>query len=117
MQWPVVELAEWEELRRCPTCGEVWLAIWPEDVAGGMVLCRPLPQDAKKLRDVDHASTLRGYCLARLEEHLGTLDEKSTRCRKVSCGGKRIAATGYCIEHLIADRFGRHLAKLDSPRG
>ena len=113
MKWPVVELAEWEELRQCPTCGLVWLATWPEDVEGGMVFCRPVPASARRLRDVDRAATLRGFCLSRLEDHLGTLEEKTARCRKVGCGRKRIGATGYCVEHLIADRFGRHLAKLD----
>ena len=116
MRWPVVELAEWEELRQCPVCGEVWLATWPEDVAGGMVFCRPVPQTARRLRDVDRAATLRGFCLARLEDHLGPLEERSARCRKAACGGKRIGSTGYCVEHLIADRFGRHLAKLDPGR-
>ncbi|MES1206547.1 MAG: hypothetical protein ABUS79_11475 [Pseudomonadota bacterium] len=113
MQWPVVELAEWEELRRCPICDSVWLAIWPEDVAGGMVFCRPQPSTARRLRDVDRAATLRGYCLARLEEHFGTLDERKVSCRKVGCERKRIGSTGYCVEHLIAQRFGRHLANLE----
>jgi hypothetical protein len=112
MQWPVVELAEWEELRQCPSCDEIWLAIWPEDVAGGMVFCRPIPATAARLRDVDRAATLRGYCLSRLEEHLGALDERSANCRKGGCARKRIGSTGYCVEHLIAERFGRHLAKL-----
>jgi hypothetical protein len=115
MQWPVIELAEWEELRCCASCGRVWLAIWPEDVDGGMVLCRPSPESAKRLRDIDRASTLRGFCLARLEERLGALDEMSGDCRKVGCSRKRIAATRYCVEHNIAERFGRHLARL-SPR-
>lgn len=116
MHWPVVELAEWEELRQCPVCESVWLAIWPEDVEGGMVLCRPQPAQARRLRDVDRAATLRGYCLSRLEEHFGLLDERKANCRKVGCVRKRIGATGYCVEHLIAERFGRHLAKLDLSR-
>ena len=116
MQWPVVELAEWEELRQCPTCGEVWLATWPEEVEGGMIFCRPVPRTARRLRDVDRAATLRGFCLARLEDHLGSLEERNARCRKAGCGRKRVASTGYCVEHLIADRFGRHLAKLDPGR-
>jgi hypothetical protein len=115
MQWPVVELAEWEELRACPDCGRVWLAVWPEDVEGGMVLCRPLPVGAQRLRDIDRASSMRGFCLARLEEHLGSLDERTGSCRKVGCEGKRIATTRYCVEHNIAERFGRHLARL-APR-
>ena len=115
MQWPVVELAEWEELRRCPTCGTVWLAIWPEDVDGGMVFCRPVPEHARRLRDVDRAATMRGYCLSRLEEHFGRLDERKTSCRKVACDRKRVGPTTYCVEHLIAERFGRHLANLDAP--
>jgi hypothetical protein len=114
MQWPVVELAEWEELRQCPECGRPWLAVWPEELEGGMILCRPEPATAKRLRDIDRASTLRAYCLARLEEHFGELRERKLDCRKVGCERKRITATSYCIEHLIAERFGRHLAKLDS---
>ena len=35
MQWPVVELAEWEELRQCPGCGRHWLAAWPDEVGRG----------------------------------------------------------------------------------
>lgn len=115
MQWPVAELAEWEELRACPDCGRIWLAVWPEDVDGGMFLCRPVPENARRLRDIDRPSTLRGFCLSRLEEHLGALDETGASCRKVGCEGKRIAATRYCVEHNIAELFGRHLARL-APR-
>src|SRR5579871_1337345 len=50
MQWPVVELAEWEELRQCPECTRAWLAVWPEELEGGMILCRPEPASAKRLR-------------------------------------------------------------------
>src|ERR1700760_1214676 len=73
--------------------GRVWLARGPEDVEGGMVFCRPVPATARRLREVDRAATLRGFCLARLEDHLGKLEEKSARCRKVGCGRKRIGAT------------------------
>jgi hypothetical protein len=114
MQWPVVELAEWEELRQCPECSRAWLAIWPEELEGGMILCRPEPATAKRLRDIDRASTLRAYCLARLEEHFGELRERKLDCRKVGCERKRLSVASYCVEHLIAERFGRHLAKLDS---
>jgi hypothetical protein len=117
MQWPVIELAEWEELRQCPGCGSHWLAIWPEEVEGGMILCRPQPSAARRLRDIDRAATLRAYCLARLEEHFGELKERKLECRKVGCARKRLAGAGYCIEHLIAQRFGRHLAKLDASPG
>jgi len=113
MQWPVVELAEWEELRACPECKRVWFASWPEDVEGGMILCRPVPEVAKRLREIDRPATLRGFCLARLEEHLGSLDEGSGGCRKVNCEGRRVGATRYCVEHLIAERFGRHFARLE----
>jgi hypothetical protein len=116
MQWPVVELAEWEELRQCPDCGGHWLAIWPEEVEGGMILCRPEPSTARRLRDIDRAATLRAYCLARLEEHFGELRERKLDCRKVGCARKRLAGASYCVEHLIAERFGRHLAKLDAGR-
>ena len=115
MEWPVVELAEWEELRQCPDCGRVWLAIWPEELEVGMILCRPEPASVKRLRDIDRASTLRAYCLARLEEHLGELKERKLECRKVGCARKRLSVANYCVEHLIAERFGRHLAKLDAP--
>jgi len=114
MQWPVVELAEWEELRQCPSCGHYWLAIWPEEVAGGMILCRPEPAASKRLREIDRASTLRAYCLARLEDHFGQLRERKIACRKVACGRKRLAGTNYCLEHLIAERFGRQLSKLEA---
>ena len=55
MQWPVVELAEWEELRLCPDCGRHWLASWPDEVEGGMILCSPEPASARRLRDIDRA--------------------------------------------------------------
>ena len=117
MQWPVIELAEWEELRQCPDCGRHWLAAWPDEVEGGMILCAPEPPSARRLRDIDRAATLRAYCLARLEEHLGPLKERKLECRKVGCERKRLDGSSYCVEHLIADRFGRHLAKLDgAPR-
>jgi hypothetical protein len=114
MQWPAVELAEWEELRQCPECGRFWLAAWPDEVEGGMILCLPEPSSARRLRDIDRAATLRAYCLARLEEHLGPLKERKLECRKVGCERKRLDGSSYCVEHLIADRFGRHLAKLDA---
>ena len=37
---------------------------------------RPEPRDARRLKDVDRAATLRAYCLARIEEHLGQLREE-----------------------------------------
>src|SRR4030095_10434225 len=113
MQWPVVELAEWEELRQCPDCGSPCLAVCPEELEGGMILCRPQPPDARRLRDIDRTATLRAYCLARIEEHLGELKEEKRACKKVECERKRLAGTPYCIEHLIAQRFGRHLANLE----
>ena len=79
MQWPVIELAEWEELRQCPDCGRHWLAAWPDEVEGGMILCSPEPASARRLRDIDRAATLRAYCLARLEEHLGELKRAQDR--------------------------------------
>ena len=51
-----------------------------------------------------------------LEEHLGPLKERKLECRKVGCARKRLDGSNYCVEHLIADRFGRHLAKLDASR-
>jgi hypothetical protein len=79
-----------------------------------MILCRPDPSAAKRLRDIDRAATLRAYCLARLEEHFGELRERKLDCRKVGCARKRLSVASYCVEHLIAERFGRHLAKLDA---
>jgi hypothetical protein len=113
LRWPVVEIAEWEELRQCPTCGAHWLSTWPEELDGSPILCRPQPTDARRLRDIDRAATLRAYCLARIEEHLGELKEEKRACKKVDCERKRLRGTPYCIEHLIAQRFGRQLAKLD----
>jgi len=113
MQWPVVELAEWEELRQCSGCRRLWLAVWPEEVEGGMILCSPEPASARRLRDIDRASTLRAYCLARLEENLGPLRERKLECRKAGCGRKRLSGANYCVEHLIAERFGRHLSRLE----
>ena len=114
MQWPVVELAEWEELRQCPECGRHWLAIWPEEVEGGMILCRPEPATARRLRDIDRAATLRAYCLARLEEHFGQLQGAQARLPQGRLHAQAPDGTNYCVEHLIAERFGRHLAKLDA---
>ena len=96
----------WEELERLP-----------EEIAGGMILCRPEPASARRLRDIDRAATLRAYCLARLEEHFGELRERKLDCRKVGCDRKRLSVASYCVEHLIAERFGRHLAKLDATPG
>ena len=115
MQWPVVELAEWEELRAVPGLRPSLAGLWPDEVEGGMILCSPEPASARRLRDIDRAATLRAYCLARLEEHLGPLKERKLECRKVGCTRKRLDGSSYCVEHLIADRFGRHLAKLDPP--
>jgi len=113
LRWPVVEIAEWEELRQCPACGTYWLSTWPEEMDGTPILCRPQPADARRLRDIDRAATLRAYCLARIEEHLGELKEEKRACKKVDCERKRLAGTPYCVEHLIAQRFGRQLANLD----
>jgi len=68
-----------------------------------------------RLRDLDHPSTLRQFCLARLEEHLGEIKERKAACRKVECGRHRLAGSTYCVEHLIAEHFGRHLARLGNP--
>src|SRR6185437_6603971 len=59
------------------------------------------------------AATLRSYCLARLEEHFGPLRERKLDCRKAGCARKRLEGANYCVEHVIADRFGRHLARLE----
>jgi hypothetical protein len=114
MRWPVIELAEWEELRQCSGCRRLWLAVWPEEIEGGMILCSPEPPSARRLRDIDRAATLRGYCLARLEEQLGPLRERKLECRKAGCGRRRLGGSNYCVEHLIAERFGRHLARIEA---
>jgi hypothetical protein len=112
MRWPVVEMAEWEELRTCPDCGRAWLTVWPEEIEGAPIVCRPKPDGARRLRDVDRAATLRKYCLARLEEHLGALKEQKVPCKKLDCERRRLSGSAYCLEHTIAQRFGRPLAML-----
>jgi len=112
LQWPVVESGDWEELRACPTCDARWLCTWPEELEGRAILCRPVPPTARKLREIDRAETLRGYMLARIEEHVGALKEEKQRCVKQNCQRKRIVGTKYCLEHLIAQRFGRQLSRL-----
>jgi len=113
MHWPVTEMAEWEELRQCPDCGRAWLTVWPEETEGAPIVCRPKPDGARRLREIDRAATLRKYCLARLEEHLGELKEQKLPCKKVECEGRRLNGSSYCLEHTIAQRFGRQLAMLD----
>ena len=101
--------------RAAPVSGlrRLWLAAWPEEVEGGMILCSPEPLRRGGSRRSTRAATLRAYCLARLEEHLG-------RCASGSSTAARPAASAtagranYCLEHLIADRFGRHLARLEA---
>jgi hypothetical protein len=112
MRWLAIDIGEWEEIRQCPECGAAWLATWPEESEAPPVLCRPKPLGTRKLRDLDHAATLRPYCLARLEEQLGELKERKADCRKVNCSRHRLAGSTYCLEHLIAERFGKDLAKL-----
>jgi hypothetical protein len=115
MHWQTVDIGEWEELRQCPECASTWLAVWLDEGESPPILCRPVPSHIKRLRELDKAATLRPYCLTKLEEHLGDLREQKLTCRKVRCSRKRIATTGYCIEHLIAERFGRHFARLGNP--
>jgi hypothetical protein len=112
MRWPVLEAAEWEELRQCPECGASWIAVWPEEIEAPPILCRPCPADTRRLKDLDRASTMRAYCLARLAEHLGELKEGKQPCRKVHCERRRLHGSSYCLEHLIAQNFGRELARL-----
>ena len=90
-----------------------WLAVWPEEGESPPILCRPRPVGTRKLRELDHAGTMRQYCLARLEEHLGEIKESKASCRKVNCDRRRLAGSTYCVEHLIAEQFGRYLAHLD----
>lgn len=112
LKWSVVEVGDWEELRQCPGCGLYWLSTWPEEMEGNPILCRPLPPGVRRLKDLDRMATLRPYCLARLEEHLGELREEKRPCKKVDCEKKRLLGAQYCLEHLIAQRFGRQLSKL-----
>lgn len=114
--WAVVESGDWEELRQCPDCGRFWLQAWPEELEGWAILCRPVPATATRLRDIDRVETIRGYCLARLAEHLGEIKEEKTKCAKVTCERKRIRGANLCIEHLIANRFGRQFSRLDRAR-
>ncbi len=114
MRWPAIDIGEWEELRQCPECGAVWLASWPEEGEGPPILCRPRPASSRKLRELDYPTTMRAYCLARLEDHLGEIKERKAPCRKLDCGRHRLAGSTYCLEHLIAEQFGRHLARLGS---
>ena len=79
MRWLAVDIGEWEELRQCPECGATWLAVWPEESESPPVLCRPKPDGTRRLRDLDHAATMRPYCLARLEELLGEIETSRLR--------------------------------------
>ncbi len=113
MRWPVLEIAEWEELRQCPGCTTFWLMTWPEELSAVPILCRPQPRGTRKLKEIDRAATLRAYCLARIEEHLGELKEQKAPCKKTECERRRLTGSNYCLEHLIAQRFGRQLAMFE----
>ncbi|HEY0713170.1 MAG TPA: hypothetical protein VGF45_10880 [Polyangia bacterium] len=113
LHWSVAESGDWEELRECPDCGSLWICAWPEELESNPILCRPLPASTRRLRDVDRIETLRPYCLARLEEHLGPLKDEKRPCKKLGCEFRRIRDTAYCLEHHIAQRFGRQLSRLD----
>ena len=115
MRWQAIDIAEWEELRQCPDCSTTWLAVWPEESESPPILCRPRPGGARKLRDIDHPATMRAFCMARIEGQLGEIKERKASCRKVNCPRHRLAGTTYCIEHLIAERFGKQLAQLGDP--
>jgi hypothetical protein len=114
MRWLAIDIAEWEEIRECPDCGATWLAVWPEEGEAPPILCRPRPAGTRKLKELDYPSTMRAYCLDRLEEQLGEIKERKSSCRKVRCQRNRLAGSTYCLEHLIAEQFGRHLAQLDA---
>jgi hypothetical protein len=113
LHWSVAESGDWEELRECPDCGNLWMCAWPEELESNPILCRPLPTGSRRLRDVDRIETLRPYCLARLEEHIGALKEEKRLCKKLGCQHRRIRDTAYCLEHHIAQRFGRQLSRLE----
>jgi len=112
LRWPVLEIAEWEELRECPVCARIWVQTWPEELESLPILCRPVPEASRRLKEIHRAPTMRPYCLARLGEHLGELKEQRLLCKKVDCERRRLQGSGYCLEHLIADRFGRNFAAL-----
>lgn len=116
LEWAVVESGDWEELRQCPDCGAYWLQAWPEELEGWAILCRPQPAGAARLRDIDRIETIRGYCVARLAEHLGEIKEDKAKCAKVTCDRRQVRGTNLCIEHLIAQRFGRQYSRLDRNR-
>ena len=59
----------------------------------------PHPAESRRLKDVNRMETLRPYCLARLEEHLGQLREEKRPCKKMGCEGKRLMGTSYCLKH------------------
>jgi hypothetical protein len=113
LHWSVTESGEWEELRECPDCGNLWMCAWPEELESTPILCRPLPAGVRRLRDVNRIETLRPYCLTRLEEHIGALKEEKRPCKKLGCEARRIRETAYCLEHHIAQRFGRQLSRLE----
>jgi hypothetical protein len=113
LHWPVAEAGDWEELRECPDCGNLWMCAWPEELESNPILCRPHPAGVRRLRDVNRIETIRPYCLARLEEHIGALKEEKRLCKKVDCEHRRIRDTAYCLEHHIALRFGRQLSRLE----
>ena len=51
--------------------------------------------------------------LRMLEEHFGELKEEKRTCKKLDCERRRIRDTAYCLEHHIAQRFGRQLSRLE----
>ena len=112
MRWQAIDIGEWEEIRLCPICGNTWLAAWMAEGESPPILCRIFPEKTRRLKEIDRAKTFRTYCLSKLEEHFGSLQEQKSDCRKVRCNRKRIEGTGYCLEHLIAERFGRPFAYL-----
>lgn len=113
LRWQVLEIAEWEELRECPSCGAVWLQTWPEELETLPILSRPVPAEARRLRDIRRAPTMRPFCLARIEEQLGRIKEERAPCKKIECEARRLQGSSYCLEHLIAEQFGRQLAVLE----
>lgn len=114
--WVVVESGDWEELRQCPDCNKFWLQAWPEELEGWAILCRPTPPSASRLRDIDRIETVRGYCVARLSEHLGEIKDEKTKCLKTTCERRRVRGATLCLEHLIAHRFGRQFSRLNRNR-
>ena len=109
LHWSVLEAGEWEELRECPDCGALWLSAWPEELEANPILCRPLPDrrppPARRRPQRDPAPLLPGPPRGAPRR----AQRGEAPCKKVDCERRRLRDTAYCLEHHIAQRFGRQL--------